>query len=162
MGTFDLPAPIARINAISSSKGLSQRDFFRTHYFSNPWSLPSSTTTLGEGQVGGMVCPMSTTEIAYQSIVNFVDSNPTPFSPEKLDGDVAPSWTLDLNSTQDFLDTVLPSEEAILEEMMGFERPWNDLHHRSYFLPHLRGVESSLSIPSTSDVHEVLNPLAPS
>jgi len=63
-------------------------------------------------------------------------------------------------STQDYLDTVLPSKEAILEAMMGFDRPWDDLHHHSYFLPLLREIESSLSSPSTSDVHTILNPLA--
>eukprot|EP00253_Pinus_taeda_P014554 PITA_14554 len=46
--------------------------------------------------------------------------------------------------------------------MMGVERPWNDLHHCSYFLPHLREVESSLSNSSSvSDLEAVLNPLAP-
>ena len=59
MGIFDLPTPSARINAISSSRGPSRREFFRTHYFSDPWTLPSSTTTLDRGQVGGMACPMS-------------------------------------------------------------------------------------------------------
>ena len=61
MGTFDLPAPSAIINAISSSKAPSRREFFRTHYFSDPWPLPSSTTTLDDVQVGGMACPMSAT-----------------------------------------------------------------------------------------------------
>jgi hypothetical protein len=31
--------------------------------------------------------------------------------------------------------------EAILEAMMGLDRPWDDLHHRSYFLPELKRVE---------------------
>ena len=62
---------------------------------------------------------------------------------------------------QDCFDTVLPFEEVILEEMMGVDRPWDDLHDRSYFLPHLQEIESSLSSLFTSDVHAVLNPLAP-
>lgn len=90
MGTFDFPTPIARINAISSSKAPSQRDFFKTHYFSDPWPLPSSTTILDGEHVGGMEFPISVAEISYQSIVNTVDFNPTPFSREELDGDVAP------------------------------------------------------------------------
>jgi len=36
MGTFDIPSSMAQINAISSSKAPSGREFFRTHYFSNP------------------------------------------------------------------------------------------------------------------------------
>lgn len=45
---------------------------------------------------------------------------------------------------------------------MGIERPWDDLHHRSYFLLDLHEAKSSLSIPSsTSGVHTILNPLDP-
>lgn len=61
MGTFDIPSLITRINAISISKAPSRREFFRTHYFLDPWPLPSSTTTLEEVKVGGMTYPMSTT-----------------------------------------------------------------------------------------------------
>ena len=65
MGTFDLPPPTVHINAISSSKAPLRREFFRTHYFSDPWTLPSPTATLEEGQVGGMAFPISAAEIAY-------------------------------------------------------------------------------------------------
>lgn len=62
-----------------------------------------------------------------------------------------------------FLDTIFPSEEAILEAMTGIKRPWDDLHHRSYFLPDLREVESILPSPSsTGDVHAILNLFTPS
>ena len=61
----------------------------------------------------------------------------------------------------DRLDSVLPFEEAILEVMMGIDRPWEDLHHRSYFLPPLQEVESRFSKLFTSDVCTVSNPLAP-
>ena len=46
MGTFDIPPPTVHINAISSSKAPLRREFFRTHYFSDPWTLPSPTATL--------------------------------------------------------------------------------------------------------------------
>ena len=62
-----------------------------------------------------MAFPMSATEIAYQSIVYSTESIPAPLSPEELDGDVAPDWTLSSSSAQDCLDTTLPSEKAILE-----------------------------------------------
>jgi hypothetical protein len=39
------------------------------------------------------------------------------------------------------LDLVFPSDEEILEAMTGPDRPWDDLHHRSYFLPEMRRVE---------------------
>ena len=112
--------------------------------------------------MGGMAFPMSTAEIYYQSVVDSVESIPASLPPEELDGDVAPAWTLSPSSAQDFLDTTLPSEEAILEAMTGIDRPWDDLHHRSYFLPDLSEVESSFLSPlSPGPVHPVLNPLAP-
>lgn len=118
-------------------------------------------TTLDGGQGGVMAFPMSAAELSYQSIVNSIDNHPTPFSEEELDGDVTPAWTLDSTSTLDCLDTVLPSEEAIFEAMMGVDRPWEDLHHHSYFLPLLHEVKSRFSNLHTSDVCTVSNPLAP-
>ena len=108
-----------------------------------------------------MEFPMSAIELRYKSIVNSTDNHSNPFSEEELDGDVAPAWTLDSTSAMDFLDMVLPSEEAILEAMMGVDRPWEDLHHRSYFLPPLQEVESRFSNLLTSDVCTVSNPLDP-
>lgn len=74
---------------------------------------------------------------------------------------MAPDWTLNSTFAQDCLDIVLPYEEAILESITGVARPWNDLHHCSSLIPHLQEVKSIFSNPSTSDVHAVLNPLAP-
>lgn len=161
MGTFDLPTPIATINAISSSKESSREEFLWTHYLSDPWTLPSPATTLDEGQVGGMTFPMSTPELRYQYIVNSGDDHPTPFSEEESDGDVAPACTLDSTFSIDCLDIVLPSGESILEVMMGVDRPLEDLCHRSYFLPPLREVESRFSNLLTNNVCTVSNPLAP-
>jgi len=69
-----------------------------------------------------MAFPMSTTELSYQSIINPTNNHPTPFSQEELDGNLAPSWTLDSTLALDCLDTILPFEEAILEAMMGVDR----------------------------------------
>ena len=41
----------------------------------------------------------------------------------------------------DYLDSVFPSDEAIIEAMSGVEPPWEELHHRSYFLPKLDHLE---------------------
>ena len=49
--------------------------------------------------MGGMEFPMSVAEISYQSIVDTAESIPAPLSPEELDGDVAPAWTLSSSST---------------------------------------------------------------
>jgi len=68
-----------------------------------------------------MAFPMSATEIAYSSIVYSAESTLVSLSLEELDGDVASAWNLTSSSTHDFLDTTLPSEEAILEAMTGIE-----------------------------------------
>jgi hypothetical protein len=48
-----------------------------------------------------------------------------------------------LSCSHDFLDDTFPSDEAILEAMNGSERPWDDMHHRSYFLPSLERIEQN-------------------
>lgn len=68
-----------------------------------------------------MAFPISAVELAYQSIINSADNGPTPFSLEALDGDVALAWTPNSTSALDCLDIVLPSEEEILEAMMGVD-----------------------------------------
>ena len=41
----------------------------------------------------------------------------------------------------DYLDTVFPSDEAIIEAMSGVEPPWGELHHRYYFISELDHLE---------------------
>jgi hypothetical protein len=53
-----------------------------------------------------------------------------------------PIWAQNSSNSQDCLDTIFPSDEAIIEEMTGAERPWEDMHHRSYFLPEISHVEN--------------------
>ena len=38
-------------------------------------------------------------------------------------------------------DMIFPSNEVIIEAMSGFEPPWEELHHISYFLPELDRLE---------------------
>ena len=52
-----------------------------------------------------------------------------------------PAWAVESSHSHDFLDDVFPSDEAILEAMSGVEQPWEELHHRSYFLPKLDHME---------------------
>jgi hypothetical protein len=56
---------------------------------------------------------------------------------------------------------VLPSDEAILEALTSPNRPWDDLHHRSYFLPELRRIEvGEFILTMTGDRYCLINPLA--
>ena len=43
-----------------------------------------------------------------------------------------------------------PSDEAIIEAMSRVEPPWEELHHRSYFLPELDRMEHE-------DLREILS-----
>lgn len=69
---------------------------------------------------------------------------------EEYDPFTSPTWTASPPPSGDFLDTVMPFDEAILEAMVGFDRPWEDMHHRSSSLPHFDEMEASTSTYSIS------------
>ena len=50
---------------------------------------------------------------------------------EEEDPYVLPTWALQFSHMHDCLDSVFPSDEAIIEAMSGVDPPWKDLHHRS-------------------------------
>ena len=83
------------------------------------------------------------TMIAYQANIDCV-AEPSPSSSwtEEEDPYVLPAWAVESSHAHDFLDGVFPSDEAIIEAMSGVEPPWEELHHRSYFLPELDHLES--------------------
>jgi hypothetical protein len=43
-------------------------------------------------------------------------------------------WATQSSCSHDLLENPLPSNEAILEAMNGPDRPWDNMHHRSYSL----------------------------
>jgi len=61
---------------------------------------------------------------------------------EEEDPLIQPVWVVNSFASCDCLDMVLPSDEAILEAHKRFDKPWEDLHHRSYFLPDLDRIEN--------------------
>jgi hypothetical protein len=52
-----------------------------------------------------------------------------------------PTWATSLYCSHDCLDGTLPLDEAIIEAMSGSDKPWDDMHHRSYFLPEVERIE---------------------
>lgn len=59
----------------------------------------------------------------------------------------SPAWSLNIATNVDPIDLVLPSDQAIMEAMNEMERPWEDLHHRSYsslYLNNMQAVERDL------------------
>ena len=86
--------------------------------------------------------PLSTTKIAYQFVLDS-SSNPNPVNSQtdKEDHVLRLVWATSLSYSHDFLDDTLTSDEAIIEAMNGSKKPWDDMHHRSYFLLELERIE---------------------
>ena len=107
MGIFDILAPINYL--VSTSVGMSiSMDGDRM----DPWVLPSHH----DPEV-----PLSAAEVAYQAIINTtVDpiSIPPTVSEESKESYLH-AWAEKSLHSRDYLDMVLPSDEAILEAMCG-------------------------------------------
>jgi hypothetical protein len=143
MGGFDFVAPIHHIHAISSESSSSMRSVpFCTSYFNNPWSLPSLTMSYEDQSHIGMAMPLLATKVVCQSILD-ATANPDPFSlrTDEVDHVLETVWVVQASCSHDCLDDTLPSDEAILEAMYGPDRPWDDMHHHSYFFLELVRIE---------------------
>jgi hypothetical protein len=133
---------------------------FRTTYFNDPWTLPSPSTMMEGTGHHGMAMPLSISEVAY-SIVQQASADPDLTPAQELDPILEPTWAQGSLANTDSLDLVLPSDEAIIEAMTSLDRPWDDLHHRSYFLPELRRIEAGeFTLTMTGDRSCPINPLA--
>jgi hypothetical protein len=111
-------------------------------YFNDPWTLPSPSAMMEGTGHHGMAMPfVHATEVAY-SIVQQASTDPDPTPAQELDPVLEPIWAQGSLATTDSLDLVFPSDEVIIEAMTSPDRPWDDLHHRSYFLPELRRIEA--------------------
>jgi hypothetical protein len=78
-----------------------------------------------------------------------------------LDPPLEPIWAQGSLANTDSLDLVLPSDEAVIEAMTSPDKPWDDLHHRSYFLPELHRIEAGeFTITMTGDQPCPINLLA--
>jgi hypothetical protein len=142
MGTFNYPPSNGNIHYMTvvpdqPRAEIFQIALFHTTYFNNPWTLPSPSATMEGIEHHGMAIPLSMTEVAY-SIIRQAPTDPDPTLAQELDPGLEPIWAEGSLADTDSLDLVLPSDEAIIEEMTSPDRPWDDLHHRSYFLPELR------------------------
>jgi hypothetical protein len=78
-----------------------------------------------------------------------------------LDPLLEPIWAQGSLATTDSLDLVFPSDEAVIKAMTSPDKPWEDLHHRSYFLPELSRIEAGeFTITMTGDQPCPINLLA--
>jgi hypothetical protein len=162
MGTFDYPPPQGVVKFISThhKAEIFHVSSFRTTYFHDPWTLPSPSNTMDATGHAGMSTPLSAAEVAY-SLVQQTSATPNPIPAPELDPLLEPIWAQDSLVNTDSLDLVLPSDEAIIEAMTGPDKPWEDLHHRSYFLPELHQIEvGEFTITMTGDQPCPINLLA--
>jgi hypothetical protein len=138
MGTFDYPPPHDDIKFISNHHKVEifQVSSFRMTYFEDPWILPSPSAMMDETGHPGMSIPLSATEVVY-SLVQHASANPDPTPTQELDPLLEPIWAQGSLANTNSLDFVLPYDEAVIEAMTSPDKPWEDLHHRSYFLPDL-------------------------
>ena len=112
---------------------------FRTTHMEDPWILPTPSTSSEPIETS---VPLPAAMIAYQANINSV-AEPCSSSSQTEEEDpyVLPTWAVQSSHAHDYLDMVFPSDEAIIEAMSGVEPPWEELHHRSYFLPPLHCLE---------------------
>jgi hypothetical protein len=143
MGTFDYPPPHSDVKFISThhKAEIFHVSSFRTTYFQYPWTLPSPSDMMDATGHACMSTPLSATKVAY-SLVQQTSATPDPIPAPELDALLEPIWAQDSLVNIDSLDLVLPSDKAMIEAMNGSEKPWEDLHHRSYFLPELHRIEA--------------------
>jgi hypothetical protein len=162
MGTFDFPPPQGDVKFVSThhKAEIFHVSSFRTTYFNDPWILPSPSDTMEATGHAGMSSPLSAAEVAY-SMVQQTSATPDPIPTQELDPLLEPIWAQNSLVDTDSLDLVLPSDEAIIEAMTGPDKPWEDLHHRSYFLPELHRIEAGeFTITMTGDQPCPINLLA--
>jgi hypothetical protein len=162
MGTFDYPPPHGDVKFVSAhhKAEIFQVSSFRTTYFEDPWILPSPSAAMDETGHSGMPMPLSSAEVAY-SLVQQASANPDPILAPELDPLHEPIWAQSSLATTDSLDLVLPPDEVVIEAMTSPDKPWDDLHHRSYFLPELSRIEAGeFTITMTGDQPCPINLLA--
>jgi hypothetical protein len=165
IGTFDYPPLTDNVHYMSAVPDqprakIFQISSFRTTYFNDPWNLPSPSTTMEGIGHHGMDMPLSTEEVAYSTVQQdsaHLDLTPT----HELDSILKPIWAQGSLTDTDSLDLVFPSDEAIIEAMTSPDKPWDDLHHKSYFLLELRRIEvGEFTLTMTRDEAFPINPFA--
>jgi hypothetical protein len=162
MGTFDYPPPRNNIKFISNHHKVEifQVSSFRMTYFEDPWILPSPSTMMDETWHPGMSMPLSSTEVEY-SLVQQASANTDLTPAQELDPLLEPIWAQGSLANINLLDLVLPSDEVVIEAMIIPDKPWEDIHHRSYFLPELSRIEvGEFTVTMTGDQSCPINLLA--
>jgi hypothetical protein len=118
METFDYPSPSGNVKLILSipdhmRDAILQASSFRARYFNNPWTLPSPSASMEGTGHPGMAMPLFVAKVAY-NIVKHTSTNPDLAPSQELDPVIEPILAQGSLATQDPLDLVFPSDEAII------------------------------------------------
>ena len=110
----------------------------------DPWIVPfdSEVDSLGD------VMPLSPFEAAYQEVQSFSDSNST--NPDLVNEINGKSLSISTSESTTFSETV-HTDEQIRELLSVDALPWEDLHHRSSFLPEIDHFENDFSSIFTAE-----------
>jgi hypothetical protein len=143
MGTFDFLALNHHVYAMMSRPISTGRSIpFCTYYFDDVWTRPSPTLSYEGKSHARMAMPLLATNIVYQVVLDSsIDPNHLPSLTDEEDLFSRPVCATSFSFSHDFLDDTFPSEEAIIEAMNGSDKPWDDMHHHSYFLLELERIE---------------------
>jgi hypothetical protein len=102
--------------------------------YHDPWIIPHPSD-LESYRDTMPLSPMELTYSMIQSTSESPDSHHILLLDEKLDQFSSLYWVNHTSTSRDFLNIILPSEEAIMEIMTLKDKPWEYSHHRSSFLP---------------------------
>jgi hypothetical protein len=165
MGTFNylpLTGNFHYISAIPDQPRakIFQISLFRTTYFNDLWTLPSPSATMEGTGHHGMDMPFSAAEVSY-SIVQQDSAILDLTLSRELDPVLKPTWAQGSFTDTYYLDLVFPSDEDFIEAMTSSDRPWDNIHHRYYFLPKFRKIEAGeFTLTMIGDKACPINPLA--
>jgi hypothetical protein len=97
----------------------------------------------------------------YQYVLDSsLDLDPVTSPIDEEDPVLNPLWATSSSYSCGNLDETFPSDEAIIEAMNGCDRPWDDMHHHSYFLPEFAKIEQDDFRSTLSEiVNHVVVPL---
>ena len=140
MRTFSCPTLIIMIgSSLSGASSSSNLVSFCTTHMEDPWILPSPSTSSDPVETSAS---LPAAMIAYQdNLQSVAEPHSSSSWMEEEDPYVLPAWAVQSSHAHDYLDMIFPLDEVIIEAMSRFEPPWEELHHRSYFLPDLDHLE---------------------
>jgi hypothetical protein len=108
----------------------------------------------------GMSSPLFAVEFVY-SIVQQALTDPDSTLAQDLDPVLETIWAQGSLANTNSLYLVSPLDEEILEALTSLDKPWDDLHHISYFLLDLRRIEAGeFVLTMIGESSCLVNPLA--